>query len=308
MEGTGVKRWLMLLRWPNLVIVALAQLLFYTLLIRPHLSSPPLLSGLDFVLLCLDTLTITAAGYVINDLHDRIPDQMNRPDSIIIGRAISPSSAWQLYAGLVVCGLVLSVWLGAKLGVLPLVALHPLATVLLVLYSVRLKGVPMVGNLVIALFCAGVPGLLLLAERQPLVPDDQLEVHHLLTIGYLVFAFLSTMYREGIKDLEDEPGDRKAGLQTAPVAWGTTRATRLVLCWGLLTLILLLYTAGLEWGRGYPGLALFVVVVLITPLVWSLWKVTRTPTRKDYTMSSLAIKIAMVGGLMYLGLAGFISL
>lgn len=308
MGAPGIKHVLILLRWPNLVIVAVAQFLFYTLLIQPHLSSPPLLSGLDFVLLCLDTLTITAAGYVVNDLLDRIPDQMNRPASIIIGKSMGPGTAWQLYAGLVVVGLALSGWLGATLGMLPLVVLHPLATVLLVLYSARLKGVPVVGNLVVALFCAGVPGILLLAEQQPMMPNGQFGFHHLLTIGYLVFAFLSTMYREAIKDLEDEPGDRKAGLHTAPVAWGIITATRLALCWGLLTLTLLLYTAGLEWARGYSGLAIFVVVALITPLVWSLWKVSRTPTCKDYTMSSLAVKIVMVGGLMYLGMAGFASL
>ena len=93
-------------------------------------------------------------------------------------------------------------------------------------YAVRLKCTPFWGNFFVALFCAGVAGILLFAERSPYqtfsieAPGPAKETTWIF-IAYLGFAFLSTLFREIIKDIEDKEGDQKAGCRTLPIVLGT---------------------------------------------------------------------------------------
>lgn len=80
--------YLRLFRWPNLLVVALTQYLFRYAVILPVLNFyeiDPVFTHLDFFLLVMATLLLTAAGYAINDYFDLRIDRINKPQKIILG-------------------------------------------------------------------------------------------------------------------------------------------------------------------------------------------------------------------------------
>ena len=71
-----------LIRWKNLVIVALTQYLIrYTLLI-PFVEFLSL-NDMQFLLLVISTVLVAAAGYIINDYFDIQVDQLNERKVIV---------------------------------------------------------------------------------------------------------------------------------------------------------------------------------------------------------------------------------
>ena len=83
--------WLQLIRWKNLVIVFLTQLLAWACVILPikgYSNIPLLLSSEYFLLLSLSTVLIAAAGYIINDYFDIKIDIINRPEKLVLEKRI----------------------------------------------------------------------------------------------------------------------------------------------------------------------------------------------------------------------------
>lgn len=106
---------------------------------------------------------------------------------------------------------------------------YPLAVTGLWFYSFALKCKPIIGNLWVSVFCAGVVFIIVL-------PDILL--HHTAQIRielwyYMAFAFLSTWYREVVKDIEDKEGDERASCRTFVVKYGVKAAKILAIGLGL---------------------------------------------------------------------------
>lgn len=140
------------------------------------------------------TAFVTAGGNVLNDLVDREGDRTNHPDRPLVTGAVSVPGAKALAVALFVAGIALAV---------PVVLVEPLvggilaiAVGALVAYEFRLKSRGFVGNHVVALLT----GLVFLygasAAGNPLV-----------VIPFAAMAYLSTLSREVIKDMEDLRGD-----------------------------------------------------------------------------------------------------
>src|SRR4051812_7921358 len=82
---------LRLIRWNNLLIVFLTQLLAWACVIYPlrHLQQTSfLLSFPNFIYVSVSTVLIAAAGYIINDYFDIRIDSINRPEKMVLERAI----------------------------------------------------------------------------------------------------------------------------------------------------------------------------------------------------------------------------
>jgi len=154
------------------------------------------------------TVFATAAGMAINDYFDRDIDAVNRPERPIPRGAVSARAtlAWSgaLFAGAVGSALVLPP-LAIAIAVVNLLAL--------VAYTKLFKGLPGVGNLVVAYLGGSTFLFGGAAVGSPLAPAV-----------LFVLAALSTASREVIKDVEDVAGDREEGLNTLPIAVGERRA------------------------------------------------------------------------------------
>ncbi|WP_170254692.1 geranylgeranylglycerol-phosphate geranylgeranyltransferase [Phaeodactylibacter luteus] len=313
MRQEHLRAFLRLVRFPNLVIVALTQYLVYFALFKDAFDEEGIRMALQpgaMHLFVADTLLITAGGYIINDIFDFRSDMANRPGRMALGRYIHKQTAYWLYYSLSLIGFFLALILAFQVGRPPLVALYPLAVLFLFLYTAYFKKAPLAGNLLIAAFCAGVAGVIWFAEREGfsrlivLSPKTALELSNLLN-WYLAFAFLSTLYRELVKDLEDMPGDARAGCRTVPLAWGVGTAKIMAGLTAVLLLLLLLAMALAESERFGAISYGFTLAGLMLPVGYSLAKLKNASGSKDYRTLSQLAKLIMLNGLLLLLLLTF---
>ncbi|WP_336345031.1 geranylgeranylglycerol-phosphate geranylgeranyltransferase [Halalkalicoccus ordinarius] len=150
------------------------------------------------------TAFATAAGNAINDYFDRGIDAINQPDRPIPRGAVSPRAALAFSAALFAGAVLLALTLPALALAIAVVNL-----LLLIAYTQLFKGLPGVGNAVVA----ALGGSTFLFGGAA--------VGDVAAPGVLfVLAALSTFTREVIKDVEDLEGDREEGLNTLPIAIG----------------------------------------------------------------------------------------
>jgi len=189
------------------------------------------------------TVCATGAGNAVNDYFDRDIDRVNRPDRPIPRGAVSPRGA------LAFSGLLFAVAVVAALT-LPLAALviAVVNSLALIAYTEFFKGLPGVGNVVVA-YLTGSTFLF-----------GGASVGRPLSSSVLVLFFLAavaTLTREIVKDVEDVEGDRAEGLRTLPIVVGERAALRL----GTAALVVAVLASGLPVLVGNFGLAYLALVV-----------------------------------------------
>jgi 4-hydroxybenzoate polyprenyltransferase len=295
-----------LVRPVNLLLVAVTFLVIYFGIVVPVLDDSglaPTLSPVALGCLLLSLVSLTASGYVINDLSDQKADRINRGDRMIVGNHLPAWQARALYTlGLflaVVSALVAAVltqriydlWLLVLVGV----GLHG--------YSTRWKSTGLPGNLLIALFCAGVVALPVYAElgnwlKALSQPSPFSLQHRTLFWGYVFFAFQTTLIRELIKDLQDREGDREQGYQTLPLRVGEKRMQLfLLILIGILLGGLVFFTLALKLN----GLEVLLGLLLVgIPLILLGIYLIAGGSKAHYAALSTLMKIIMGGGLTFL--------
>ncbi|MDX2068173.1 MAG: geranylgeranylglycerol-phosphate geranylgeranyltransferase [Haliscomenobacter sp.] len=297
-----------LLRLPNLLIVALVQSLLYFYLLLPTFAQEainPRLKTLDFCFLVLATLCTTACGYIINDLYDYEMDLHNRKSKVIVNVKISAKSCIWIYALLGYSGFLLSLYLAFRIGQVYMISLYILSFGLLYLYTKTLKKRPLLGNILVSLFCAGVAGLVWLAELpgwralQNVVPQTAQALQSVI-IWYCAFAFLSTLFREIVKDLEDKIGDEAAGCRTFPIAAGDNAAKYLAIS----VAALLLISLGGLYIYQFPGFStrffLGALIGVVAPLIYAIYLLQKAQKPSDYHHISNLAKGVMLAGVLLL--------
>ena len=282
-----------LVRWPNLAIMLLCLLLVRGPLLLPGQPLGVVLAP-RFGLLVLGALLVAAAGYIINDYYDVKIDAINRPDRLVVGRLLPRRRAMLAHVALSGLGIGLAVLAGSgKRQMLVLGVVTASAALLLWGYSARFKRVALVGNASIAALTAA---LVVLPELQLLTGREAVWL-------YALAAFLLTMVREIVKDVEDMRGDAQHGCRTLPLVWGVARskwvAGFFLLCLGALVL----GAAGqlLAWHRYWLGAWLLGLVALpLLGLARLLWRADR---RRHFRQLSTWCKAVMLAGLLSILLA-----
>ena len=304
MSSVPILDFLRLVRFPNLLVVALTQVLVYYRIILPSLDAEGLAGVLrpwKFFELCLVTLAISASGYLVNDLRDVRIDAINHPGRNLVLKMGRHNVQW-LFAAMVFVGYLFALILALRLGERQLLFLFPCAIGVLALYSVLLKRLPFVGNFLVALYCAGVPGILVLTERRAL--NGLLEVNPVLgadtirvCLLFMVFAFVATLLRELVKDLEDMRGDRQEGRQTLPVILGVATSRRLAVVLGIMVIVSIVSPVFLGWPAFMQPPMLICIGLLLLAIILILVQLTRARRQGDYHRLSTQIKFLLVGGL-----------
>lgn len=234
--------------------------------------------------------SITAFGYVSNDLSDQAEDRINKPDRPLPTGVITCQQA-RTVAGLL---FMLALLFSALLGLAPcLIAL--LALGLLLLYNRRLKGAGGAGNLLIAGLAAGalLPGVVAVYGWQ------WMRLVSLLPAGLGLLLFV--LARELLKTLEDTTGDQAVGKRTFALTWGR-QATLYTI--GGLTILLFGTVAGLfPWWR-YSWLTTTLMVFgVILPLAWSVYTLQPQASLPQIRHALALLKGAYFVGLVALWLA-----
>ena len=299
-----------LIRWPNLVFIALAQYLFYYCIqykIYTSASVYPMLNNIYLSLLCFSSICIAAAGYIINDYFDVNIDIINKPHKLIIGKFIKPRWAMVWHWILSVTGIAIGFYIDYKTPT-SLIGLSNIICVLLLFgYSVSLKRKLLSGNIVISLLTAWTILVIPFAEWNALFNNTQLrqiyidvDFKKLYRIGFLYtgFSFIISLIREAIKDMEDVEGDRQYGCKTMPIVWGlrTTKvftAVWIIVLIGVLAIVQL-YTAQLGWWASVS----YCILLIMLPLGIALKKLLTAQTAKTFHALSSLIKLIMLAGIV----------
>jgi len=295
-----------LIRWPNLLFIVLTQMLFRFFILPfvyrdPHQANEGIkLSEPLFYLLVLASVCIAAAGYIINDYFDENIDQVNKSSKVIIGKFINRRSAILLHAFLSFIGLVLSIYIGYKLTNIFIPLFNFLAINILLVYSSTFKKKILIGNILISLLTAWVILVLTMAEYRFRISPQDIVWQRLLKMSFLYagFAFIISLIREVIKDMEDIEGDVRYDCRTMPIAWGMRVAKVFAAVWiavlvGVLFAILI-YVVQLGWWLS----ALYSFVAIILPLLWVLQKLYKATTSSDFRRLSSAVKLIMLAGIL----------
>ncbi len=303
-----LKAWLTLVRYPNLVIIGLTQIVVQYWVIRPKVVAVGLSTTLDeqsFLGLMLYTMLIAGAGNIINDILDANIDQINKPQKMIIHRLISLEKAYLAYYFLNGAALLIALILDIYLQKTYFLSIGFGIIMLLYAYSKWFKQQILIGNIVVALLCAFTPGIVWLTEQSAIQQLEQVnpllasEMTSLLKV-YVLFALLSTMYREIVKDLQDIVGDKMHGCKTLPIVVGikTTKWVAL-LFGGALAIVLVIFMQPFLTSELYVKFSYLILAVLL-PLLLSfgyLWKAQQT---KHFNQLSQGIKVIMLIGLSLL--------
>ncbi|MBL6944324.1 MAG: geranylgeranylglycerol-phosphate geranylgeranyltransferase [Bacteroidales bacterium] len=299
---------LKLIRWPNLIIIVLSMSFMLVFIIKPGLDIKVFSDGLtfaEFALLVVSTLLIAIGGYIINDVSDINTDSINKPGKNIIGKMVSVEFAYRLYWITTCTGIITGALLSYLINQINFSLIFVFSAGLLWFYSQKYKCQPLVGNIVISFLSSLSFALVWLFEFYALsnnaavfvnVQSDFPLINRLLII-YMGFAFMVSLLREVIKDIEDYKGDNRFGCLTFTVKYGIS-ASKLI---ALIVAYISLFSSGLIqyyfFNANFNLLfsAFFLIDLLLIVIIGLLHKASSKP---NYTRLSLMIKILMLVGIL----------
>ena len=252
---------------------------------------PVYLSKLGFSLLVLSTLLIAAAGYIINDISDVSIDEVNKPGNNLIGKQFSEQFARKIFYVFSITGILIGFWLALIIGKPVMGFINLFSAGSLWLYSTSFKKRLFIGNIVIALLSS--LALIIVGLYEPSIYAN---IEFILY--YSAFAFIVTLIREIIKDMEDIDGDELAQCKTIPIIFGikTTKA--------IVNSLILITTAGIVFVLlKYFFLNkvvnfTYLVGMFIIPFSALSWLVSTAGEKKDYHYASMFTKGIMVYGIL----------
>lgn len=306
-----VLTFLRLVRWYNLVFILILIWVMEKWVAVPVLGPwGEQLPAWMLALLMGATALIAAGGYVINDYFDIKIDRINRPERLIVSTSVSKTRAMWYFRILTGLGIVMGLILSWYVQSTALALVFVLVPGLLWFYSASYKRQFLVGNLIVSLSAAMTPMVVALTNvailrlRFPDLLQYTNLVHDLYVWlgGFALFAFLTTLVREIIKDLQDLPGDRELECHSLPVVIGTlgTKIVVTVLTIGIVALVLWLNYAVVPFPHGFTDLSTrFALYGLAIPMLCALWLVWSAKIESDYRMPQLVWKFVMFIGTMY---------
>jgi 4-hydroxybenzoate polyprenyltransferase len=268
-----------IIRIPNLIIVALAQLMTAYFLIGNAPWGVPVLQDPNLYLIILSTVLLTASGYMINDYYDVKIDYVNRPQEVVVGKGMRRRVVMILHTIFNFTGIGIGFLVSPRIAVI-----NFFAAFVLWLYSNTLKRMPFIGNLTVAL----------LGGMAIWIIGYYYQTTKLYVLTYAIFAFFINLIREIIKDIEDRQGDRKHGCRTLPIVIGF-RATKKVIFaiagMFVLSIIVVTYRVGSDLLYIYFG-------VLSILFFYFMYRIYYADRKKHFTQLSLLAKILMLTGIV----------
>jgi 4-hydroxybenzoate polyprenyltransferase len=290
-----------LIRYQNLLLLALMQFIFrYGFLKQQNIWLA--LSDFQYALLILATVLLAAGGYVINDIFDQETDSKSKPKKRIVGKSISEGTAYNIYAGLTISGVLIGMYLSNVIEKPGFLVLFILIAALLYIYASSLKQMLLVGNLIVALLLGFSIIIIAFFDLFPVTNAENKEIMGLLFSvlkDYALFAFIINFIREIVKDMEDYDGDLSVGMSTLPIVIGIQKTSKIVL--GLLilaVLILILYLNKNVFGSGLYISIVYALVLIIAPLIYCMIAILTAKDKKEFGLISKILKLVIFFGIV----------
>jgi 4-hydroxybenzoate polyprenyltransferase len=265
-----------IIRWPNLLIIAITQYMVAVLLISENTMST-VWQDKVFLVMVVSTILIAGGGYLINDYYDIKIDYINKPGRVVAGRFIKRRNILFAHTFFTALGIAGGVYVSIEIGLINIAAAG-----MLWLYSNQLKRLPFWGNLSVAVLTGLSVYIVYMFYHQSLI----------LITSYAAFAFFISLIREILKDLEDIKGDEAFGCKTLPITLGIRKTKNILYMISFLFLLIVAYflRAETKFVPVFSGL-----IVVLALLNMGIYKADKT---KDFRRQSGVCKVVMILGLL----------
>ena len=240
---------------------------------EPNILPIYLLAGLSGAL-------VNAGGNIINDYFDIEIDKINRPNRPLPSGDMSLKNALSLYIYTTLFAFVIVYEISIQAF-----SIVVITSVAMFLYSYKLKGIPLIGNIVISFFT----GLAFLFGS--VVAGN-------IYCGIIpaVFAFLISLMRELVKDIEDIEGDKSVRISSYPIKYGIDKSVKLISALGVILIIATTIPFLLKIYNWYYFI--FVSLFVNGILVFVMRELKNNTSQSTLKKVSLLLKFGMVFGVI----------
>lgn len=236
----------------------------------------------DVLIAVVVVFIVTGAGNSVNDYFDHKIDAINKPKRPIPSGRISLKAAGVYSLVLFAVGIILAFFIGLIPGIIVVSS-----SILMIYYAYSLKKKFMIGNIVIS-FLTGLSFIF-----GGVVVD---EVTVSILLGF--YAFLMTMAREIVKDMEDIEGDKIEGARTLPIVSGLRVSSFLAAFFMIFASLSspILYFIGIFTVFYLPLLFMAIIIFLLSAI-----SILKDQSVKNTAKVSKRLKIGM--GIIFLAFA-----
>lgn len=291
---------LKLVRWQNLLFIVVTQCCYEYGIYLPIYHTH---DRRQFIFLVIASVLIAAAGYIINDYFDLNIDQINKPEKVVVNHGVSRRWAifWHMLLSLL--GFFFTVLALSPFRFWYLVLANLLCIVLLWLYSTNFKRELLIGNVVISVLTSWVI-LIIFFSKTPVSyhavrTADSGDIRFFrLTMLYAGFAFVISLVREVVKDLEDRIGDQQYGCRTMPIVWGLQASKVFLYVWLIVLTgtLLLLQISVIAYGWWLS--TFYCILLIVLPLLLVLYQLSSARSQQDFHDLSKKVKWIMFTGIL----------
>lgn len=285
----------------NLSIMLIMMLSIHYFLMKPIFGSFQLVFVLDDLhqfLLALSCLLVAAAGYLINNYYDYETDLQNKPQRVLANKN------WLLnaYFPVAFAGIVLSVYVAFRAGLMNLAIIQIIWTFLLWKYAESWKGIALFGNVIVS----SLLGMLVLMPAlyefigMSVLRSVETEAFNYLSLTlltYALFSFWSNLCREIAKTLEDEAGDAATGWQTFTVRFGAAKARNFLWLLFAIAFVGLVFIVSYQNRTSDWKPMVYTLIAVVFPFLVCVWQLYRSKKTQNYSRLSRWLKIWMLGGI-----------
>lgn len=308
-----IKPYLKLLRVGNLAFLAILLFVMEKWVALPLLQLAQFSEQMPWwvlTLIILATVFVAAGGYVINDYFDVKIDRINRPDDLVVTRHISREGAMRLFQVLTLVGVLMALGVAWWARSWTLAMIFIVIPGLLWFYSASYKRQLLIGNIVVAFASALVPLLIAIINAdylahlygEALAYTPIVGQLYVWLGGFAIFAFLMTLVREMVKDIEDREGDCEMECRTIPIVWGvkTTKIIVTILLLAIAALIVYIAWAVLPFPHSWQSFSTrYVVFGLLVPIACIITLLWASTNQVEIRRTQLVLKFMMFMGVMY---------
>ena len=312
-QMSDLKHLFKLIRFKNLVIIVSIQLLIKLCIVNQFIENYSL-NWVEYLLYLTATITIVAAGYIINDIYDVDTDLINKKNDVLVNKHINKKKAFKYYFIFNLTGFFCSLIVSLSLNKLYLSLIFIYFVFALWHYSKKLKKSFLIGNIQVSFLVAlSIINIIIFDVTLDNISNENKFYAQIILI-YASFSFITTLIREINKDIEDIKGDLTINALTLPIKIGVKKTAILNCIFIILTMIFIaciqylqlkeLFLSNNVWGVNYFSISYcFALQILLFKLLHRTYK---AKNKSDFTYNSKLSKKIMVIGILSIPFFTFI--
>ena len=301
---------LKLIRVTNLLIGALSLLLLRFCIMLPVFEKSNLslqINTFNFIMFVLMSMLTAASGYIINDYYDIESDRINKPQKNIIGSKIPVMTALIIYFSFIIISIAIGIYLSLIAGEIKLGIINILAILMLWHYSYRTKHKLLIGNIIVALISSFYAVIyfwlfeFFMLKSNPIEFPYAIKVFELLNPivwSYFGFAFLVSIIREVIKDVEDIEGDKKYGSRTMPIIFGFLKTKIILFILIIICISLLALAQYFLISNSFQKVFWYIAIVVQPLLIYLSYLIIKSKNNTNFHFLGNTAKIIMLAGIL----------